>query len=69
MASICDEEKHKMNPLAITFDQFDQTNHGKKNLDILRQIGVDHVHFTMNPLLIKKLVKTGFRNNWRSLLG
>jgi len=54
------KKKHKMNPLAITFDQFDQTSHGKKNLDILRQIGVDHVHFTMNPLLIKKLVKTGF---------
>ena len=28
---------HKMNPLAITFDQFDQTALGKKNLEILNQ--------------------------------
>ena len=43
-----------MNPLAITFDQFDQTPLGRKNLEILRSIGVDHIHFTMNPDLSKK---------------
>ena len=51
---------HKMRPLAITFDQFDQTDLGKKNLEILREIGVDHIHFTMNPELVRRLVKIGF---------
>ena len=51
---------HNMNPLAVTFDQFDQTSHGKKNLEVLKSIGVDHIHFTMNPKLIKKLVRVGF---------
>ena len=45
--------------LAITFDQFDQTETGIHNLNILREIGVDHFHVTMNPLIIKKLVKKG----------
>ncbi len=51
---------HKMNPLAITFDQFDQTPLGRQNLEALKSIGVDHIHFTMNPDLIRKLVQTGF---------
>lgn len=54
------KKKHNMRPLGITFDQFDQTDHGRKNLEALKSIGVDHIHFSMNPLLIKKLVRTGF---------
>ena len=52
---------HKMNPLAVTFDQFDNTMIGKQNLEILREIGVDHIHFTLNPKVVKKLVKKGFQ--------
>lgn len=51
---------HKMNPLAVTFDQFDQTDTGRHNLDVLRNIGVDHIHFTLNPKIVKKLVRKGF---------
>jgi len=51
---------HGMNPLAVTFDQFDQTETGKHNLEILKSIGVDHIHFTLNPNVVKKLVKKGF---------
>jgi N-acetyl sugar amidotransferase len=51
---------HKMNPLAVTFDQFDSTPESKYNLEILKEIGVDHIHFTMNPKIIRKLVKKGF---------
>jgi len=51
---------HKMNPLAVTFDQFDQTDIGRHNLEILREIGVDHIHFTMNPKIVRKLVRKGF---------
>jgi len=51
---------HWMNPLAVTFDQFDQTSIGRKNLDALRSVGVDHVHFTLNPHVVRQLVKKGF---------
>ena len=51
---------HNMQPLAITFDQFDQTPEGIHNLEILREIGVDHIHFTLNPLVVKKLVRQAF---------
>jgi len=52
---------HKMNPLAVTFDQFDATPLSKENLESLRKIGVDHIHFTLNPNITKKLVKKGFQ--------
>jgi N-acetyl sugar amidotransferase len=51
---------HGMNPLAVTFDQFDQTPTGIHNLNVLREIGVDHVHFTLNPNIVKPLIKKGF---------
>ena len=51
---------HGMNPLAITFDQFDQTKTGYHNLEVLREIGVDHVHFTLNPGVVRTLVRKGF---------
>lgn len=54
------KEIHHMNPLAVTFDQFDQTDTGLYNLDVLRSIGVDHVHFTLNPNVVRSLVKKGF---------
>jgi len=51
---------HKMNPLAVTFDQFDQTETGLHNLEVLKSIGVDHIHFTLNPKVVKLLVRKGF---------
>lgn len=53
--------KHGLKCLAVTFDQFDQTEIGTHNLNVLRNIGVDHIHFTLNPLLLKKLVLEGLR--------
>jgi len=50
---------HNMKPLAVTFDQFDQTDTGIDNLNVLKNIGVDHIHFTLNPVIVKKLVKKG----------
>jgi N-acetyl sugar amidotransferase len=54
------KEIHNMNPLAVTFDQFDQTETGLHNLDVLRSIGVDHVQFTLNPNVVRQLVRKGF---------
>ncbi|OIO80984.1 hypothetical protein AUJ84_02090 [Candidatus Pacearchaeota archaeon CG1_02_32_132] len=56
----CMKVIHKMNPLAVTFDQFDKTSVSEHNLEILRKIGVDHIHFTLNPNIVKRLVKKGF---------
>lgn len=50
---------HKLKVLAITFDQFDQTPTGEYNIKVLQDIGVDHIHFTLNPNIVRKLVKKG----------
>lgn len=50
---------HKLRTLAITFDQFDQTDIGKNNLEVLKGIGIDHIHFTYNPVVLKRLVLKG----------
>ena len=55
------KEKHNLKVLAVTFDQFDQTETGVHNLNILKEIGVDHIHFTLNPNLLKKLVLQGLK--------
>ena len=54
------KEIHGMKPLAVTFDQFDQTETGRENLEVLKSIGVDHIHFTLNPRVVTKLIKKGF---------
>ena len=53
--------EHGLKCLAVTFDQFDQTEIGVHNLNVLRDIGVDHIHFTLNPVLLKKLVLQGLK--------
>ena len=53
-------KQHGLKALAVTFDQFDQTPVGENNLKILKEIGVDHVHFTLNPQVVKTLVLRGF---------
>lgn len=52
---------HGLKVLAVTFDQFDQTPVGEKNLKFLQGLGVDHCHFTLNPSVVKNLVYKGFR--------
>ena len=52
-------QEHGLKVLAVTFDQFDQTNTGEHNLRVLRDIGVDHLHFTLNPKVVKLLVLRG----------
>ena len=53
-------KRHGLKVLAVTFDQFDQTPVGENNLKILKEIGVDHMHFTLNPQVVKTLVLRGF---------
>ena len=51
---------HGLKALAVTFDQFDQTPIGHHNLQLLKEIGADHIHFTLDPNVVKKLVLKGF---------
>ena len=53
-------KKHNLKTLAVTFDQFDQTPTGLNNLEVLKEIGVDHLHFTLNPHVLKRMVLRGF---------
>ena len=53
------KQRHGMKVLAVTFDQFDQTDVGRHNIEVLKEIGVDHIHYTLSPVLVKKLVLKG----------
>jgi len=44
-----------MNPLCITFRTDARTKFGEHNIQALREIGVDHIDFTPNPIAIRKL--------------
>jgi N-acetyl sugar amidotransferase len=48
-----------MNPLAVTATTCDQSELGRRNIDNLRRLGVDHVQFSPNPLVRAKLNRIG----------
>ena len=49
-----------MNPLAVTFAQCSITELGQHNMQALREIGVDHILYTPNPKIYRKLFREGF---------
>ena len=51
---------YNMNPLCVTFRTDARTILGEKNLHALKEIGVDHIDFTPNPVGFKKLRKKCF---------
>jgi N-acetyl sugar amidotransferase len=53
------KEKFGLNPLVINFHPLDQTVIGRKNLENLKNLGVDCIEFTPNPLVYSKLAKFG----------
>ncbi|MBW8001705.1 MAG: N-acetyl sugar amidotransferase [Planctomycetes bacterium] len=55
--------KHEFNmsPLAVTFAQCAMTPLGQSNLDSLREIGVDHILFTPDPIIYRKLAREGLK--------
>lgn len=54
------KEKFKMRPLAITWKTPARTLQGQKNLEALKNIGVDHIDFTINPKIINKITRKSF---------
>ena len=51
---------YKMRPLAITWKTPARTLQGEKNLNALKNIGVDHVDFSINPKVINLIRKKSF---------
>ena len=51
---------YKMRPLAITWKTPARTLQGEKNLNALKNIGVDHVDFSINPKIINLIRKKSF---------
>ena len=54
------KKKHKMQPLAITWRTLARTKLGEENLNALRNIGIDHIDFTINPKIINDLTRKSF---------
>lgn len=48
-----------LNPLCVTSSTCDLTNLGRQNLENLKQLGVDHVEMSPNPLIRAKLNRLG----------
>lgn len=53
------KNKFNMNPLVVNFHPKDQTPIGKKNLENLKNLGVDCIEFTPNPDVYSKLARFG----------
>jgi N-acetyl sugar amidotransferase len=53
------KEEFGLNPLVVNFHPRDFTTLGRKNLENLKNIGVDCVEFSANPKVYKKLAKFG----------
>ena len=51
---------YKMKPLAITWKTPARTLQGEKNLNALKNIGVDHIDFSINPKIINLIRKKSF---------
>ncbi len=49
-----------MNPLCVTATTCDESKIGRKNIDNLRSLGVDHIQVSPNPIIRAKLNKIGF---------
>lgn len=54
-------KKFGLNPLVINFHPVDQTEIGKKNLQNLKNIGVDCIEFSPNPKIYQKLARFGLK--------
>jgi len=48
-----------MNPLCVTAHTCDLSEIGRRNIESLKRLGVDHIEFSPNPLVRKKLNRIG----------
>ena len=55
--------KYKLEPLALTWKPTQRTEIGKRNLENLINLGVDHIDFTVNPKIEKNFMLKSFVKN------
>ncbi len=48
-----------LNPLLVSFHPRDFTELGRKNIENIKNLGLDCIEFTANPVIYKKLAKFG----------
>ena len=53
--------EYGLNPLTVTWKAPQRTKIGKENLDNLISLGVDHIDWTVNPMIEKKLTLESFK--------
>ena len=62
-----------LNPLCICFEPTLPTNIGRQNLENIRKLGVDLIHFKQNPIVYDKLILEGFKRvgdmEWANHMG
>ena len=67
------KEKYGMRILAVCFEPTLPTEIGRQNLEMLRRLGVDLIHFKKNPIVYEKMVMEGLRrvgdNEWANHMG
>lgn len=51
--------EHKLNPLCVTATTCDLSELGRKNIENIKNLGVDYMEFSPNPLVRRKLNKIG----------
>jgi N-acetyl sugar amidotransferase len=55
------KEMFGLNPLCLCIEPTLPTEIGRKNLQNIREMGVDLIHFKQNPIVYEKLILEGFR--------
>lgn len=53
-------KKYKLNPLAFTYRTPLRTEIGQDNLNNLVKLGVDHIEYTVNPIIEKNFIREAF---------
>ena len=52
--------EYNLKPLTYTYRPIKRTKIGQKNIDNLKKLGVDHIEFSVNPIIEKKLIRESF---------
>jgi N-acetyl sugar amidotransferase len=55
------KEEFGLNPLLVNFHPLDFTEVGRKNIENLKNLGVDCIEFTANPIVYRKLAQFGLK--------
>lgn len=55
------KEEFGLNPLLVNFHPLDFTEVGRKNIENLKNLGVDCIEFTANPVVYRKMAQFGLK--------